>query len=155
VSGKKVQRHSLNISRVLANITIEQGSEIDWFNRFNNLRNERLLCSLTEVKGELELTPYIFGSFKLRSGAVSRWSKWAWIRRTNPRDGICQGSISVDGQNESKVAVLAASKCGGDRSSISFDFGHKGLKSLIDGLAMDSCQHLVLKVSVFDIWGTG
>ena len=155
MSGKKVQKHSSNISRVLASNTIEQGSEIDWINRFNNLRDERLLCSLTEVKGELELTPYIFCSFKLRSGAVSRWSKWAWIRRTNPRDGIRQGSVSVDGQNESKVAILAASKCGGDRSSISFDFGCKGLESLIDGLAMDSCQHLVLKVSVFDTGETG
>jgi hypothetical protein len=53
------------------------------------------------------------------------------------------------------VAVLAASKCGGDRSSISFDFGRKGLESLIDGLAMDSCQQLVLKVSVFDTGETG
>jgi hypothetical protein len=134
---------------------IEQGLKIDWINRFNNLRNERLLCSLTEVKGELELTLYIFCSFKLGSGAISRWSKWAWIRRTNPWNGICQGSISFDGQNKSKVAVLAASKCGGDRSSISFDFGHKGLESLIDGLSMDSCQHLVLKVSVFDTGETG
>jgi hypothetical protein len=30
----------------------------------------------------------IFGSLKLRSSAVSGWSKWAWIGRTDPRDGV-------------------------------------------------------------------
>jgi hypothetical protein len=114
VSDKEVQKHGTNISRVLASNTIEQGLEKDWINRFNNLLNELLFYSLTVVKGELELMPYIFGRFKLRSSAIIRWSKWAWIRRTIPRDGICQGSVSVDKQNESTVAVLAASKCGGD-----------------------------------------
>ena len=72
----------------MASNTIEQRPKIDWINRFNNLRDERLFCSLTEVERELELTPYIFGSLKLRSSAVGGWSKWAWIGRTDPRDGV-------------------------------------------------------------------
>jgi hypothetical protein len=92
VSGKEVQKHGANISGILAGSTIEQGSEIYWINRFNNLRNECLLCSLTEDEGEFELTPYILSGFKLRFSAVNRCGKWAWIRTTNPRNGICQGS---------------------------------------------------------------
>ena len=66
-----------------------------------------------------------------------------------------QGSVPVGGQNESEVAVLTASKCGGDRSGIGLEFGREELESLICGLAMDSRQHLVLKVSVVDTGDTG
>ena len=53
------------------------------------------------------------------------------------------------------MAVLTASKCGGDRSGIGLEFGREELESLICGLAMDSRQHLVLKVSVEDTGDTG
>ena len=53
------------------------------------------------------------------------------------------------------MAVLAASKGGGDRSGIGLDFGRDDLESLICGLAMDSRQHLVLEVSVGDTGETG
>ncbi len=96
-------------------------------NRFNHLRNERLLCSLPEVKGEFELAPNIFGSFDLWSHAVSRRNKWAGVNRANPRDGVLKSCIPFVGQNEAKVAVEAASKCGGNGCGISHDLGRESL----------------------------
>ncbi len=86
----------------------------------------------------------------MRASAVSRWIERAWIRRTNPRDSIRQSGVPVGGQNESEVAVLAASERGGHRRGISLDLGSESLESFIGGLAMNSSEHLVLEVSVIN-----
>ena len=95
--------------------------------RLDYLRDERLLRSLTEVEGEFKLAPDIFGGFDLRACAVSRWIERAWIRRTNPRDGMRQSGVPVGGQNESEVAVLAAPERGGHRRGIGLDLGSESL----------------------------
>jgi hypothetical protein len=89
VSGEKMQKNRANIGGVvLTGGAIEHGSKVDLINRCNDLRNERLLGSLLEVKRELELAPEIFCGSDLRSGAVGRSNKRAWISRAYPRDGV-------------------------------------------------------------------
>ena len=48
------------------------------------------------------------------------------------------------------MAIVAATKGRGDGSGISLDLGGEILESFVRGLAMDSCEHLVLEVSVVD-----
>lgn len=86
MSSKEMLQDSTNISRILTSGAIEQSSEVDWIDRVNNLRDERLLCGLTEVERELELAPNIFGGINLRSCASGRRDKWTGIGRANPRD---------------------------------------------------------------------
>ena len=59
------------------------------------------------------------------------------------------------GQDESEMAVEAATKGGGNRSGIGLDLGGESLQSFIHGLAMYSRQHLVLEVSVVDTGDPG
>ena len=48
------------------------------------------------------------------------------------------------------MAVETASKCGGNGSDVSLDLSRESLESVVRGLAMDSREHFVLKVSVVD-----
>jgi hypothetical protein len=121
----------------------------------NYLRNERLLCCLTEVEGELELAPNIFGSFDLGTRASRGRNKRARVGRANPRDSVGQGSVTVVRQNEAKVAVVAAPKRRGNGRGISLYLGRECLESFIRGLAMYSREQLVLKVGVVDTGYTG
>jgi hypothetical protein len=89
VSGKKMQENRAKVGGVLTSGAIEQGSEVDMINRCNNLRNKRFLGSLTEVEGELELAPDVFGCVDLWASAGGRRNKRAGIGRANPRDGVC------------------------------------------------------------------
>ena len=121
----------------------------------NDLRNERLLCCLTEVEGELELAPNVFGSFDLGTSASRGRIKWTRVGRTNPRDSVGEGSVPLVRQNEAKVAVVAAPKRRGNGRGISLDLGRESLESFIRGLAMYSCEQLVLKICVVDTGYTG
>ena len=92
----------------------------------NDLRDERFFCGLTDVESELELVPDIFSSCNL-CGRAGRRSEDTGIGRANPRDGVRQGSVPGVGQDESEMAVLAATKGGGDRSGIGLDLGRESL----------------------------
>ena len=88
MGGKKMKKHSTNIVRVLASGAIEQGSKVDRVDRGDDLRNERLLCGLTEVELEFEFAPNIFGRFDLGGSAGRRGNEWAWVDGSNPGDCV-------------------------------------------------------------------
>ena len=155
MSSKQMLQNRTNISRILTGYAIEQRSEVDLINRVNNLRDERLLRGLTEVEGEPELAPNIFGGFNLRRSASGRRDEWTGIGRANPRDSSSESSIPVSRQDEAKMTIGTASKGGGNRSSVSLDLSRESLESVVRGLAMDSREHFVLKVSVVDTGKTG
>ena len=52
------------------------------------------------------------------------------------------------------MAIVAATKGRGDGSGISLDLGGEILESFVRGLAMNSREHFVLKVSVVDTGNT-
>ena len=73
---------------VLASGAIEQGSEVHGIDGFHNLRNERLLRCLTEVKLLFEFFPDILGGFN-DCGCASRGNKGTWIAWGYPGVVFC------------------------------------------------------------------
>ena len=72
IRGEEMQNYGSKISRVLTSSAIQQGTKIELINGVNDLRDERLLCRLTDVESELEFMPDILGSLNLWAGAGGR-----------------------------------------------------------------------------------
>ena len=86
IRGEQVLKNGTNIVGILTGGTIEQGSKVDGVDGGNDLRNERLLCGLTEVKVGLAFKPGFFGRRATGSGTGNGGSEGSWVDRANPRD---------------------------------------------------------------------
>lgn len=88
ISGKEMLKDRADVSGVLAGDAVEKRFKVDRVDGRDNLSDEGFFSGLTEIEGEFEFTPDIFGGFDLWASAVDRRVKGARITRSNPRDGI-------------------------------------------------------------------
>ena len=88
MSGKKMHQNSTDVIGVLSGGAIEKSAKVDRVDGGDDLRNERLLCGLTEVELEFEFAPNIFGRFDLGGSAGRRGNEWAWVDGSNPGDCV-------------------------------------------------------------------
>ena len=88
-----------NAGRILACVTIEQGSNVDGIKRIHYLGNECLFGSLYEVKRKLGFFPDVLGGVDLGGGAGGRWGEYARIKWGCPRDCPRKSGITNVSEN--------------------------------------------------------
>ena len=91
---EQVQDQITNGGRVLTGGAVEQGSEINRIDGFDDLRNERFFCCLTEFESLSAFFPDIFSSVDLECCALYRWDEGAWITRNDPLDRMSESVVA-------------------------------------------------------------
>ena len=115
-----MQLESTDAGGALASGAVEQGSETDLIDGFNELSNERFFCSLTDFKILSEFNLRVLGSLD-ECGSTGGWrNKWARITGGHPWKSVRQCDVLRIGEQKSHVTMLATSQCGWDRGSIGF-----------------------------------
>ena len=154
VGGKQLLHEHVDAISITACSEILQGSQMRRNDGINNLSNEHYFGCLTDLKSNMSIVPIFFCCIDLQTSSIGRGIKGAQISWIGKWDGRNSGVLGCC-KEETQMAIHASTKSCQHQTSISFEFVFDFFKSFLCRSPMDTRQHLVLEVDVFNMYNAG